>query len=77
LFAKQGVKALLIYFINSSTTSKKQPRKNDVELYQVAIEDFERQQEAHGQQLAAVYNVVKRLIAAPRKPKRKLGFQTE
>lgn len=38
------------------------------------IEALERQQKAHGDQLAAVYPVVKRLIAAPRKTKRTIGF---
>ena len=38
------------------------------------IEDLERQQKEHGEQLAAVYSVVKRLIAAPRKPRRSIGF---
>ena len=38
------------------------------------IEDLERQQKEHGQQLAAVYSVVKRLIAAPRKPRKPIGF---
>ena len=38
------------------------------------IEDLERQQKEHGQQLAAVYSVVKRLIAAPRKTKKTIGF---
>jgi phage regulator Rha-like protein len=38
------------------------------------IEDLERQQKQHGQQLAAVYSAVKRLIAAPRKAKKTIGF---
>ncbi len=39
------------------------------------IEDLERQQKKYGEQLAAVYSVVKRLIAAPREPKRRpIGF---
>jgi phage regulator Rha-like protein len=39
------------------------------------IEDLERQQKEHGRQFAAVYSVVKRLIAAPRKPRRRpIGF---
>jgi hypothetical protein len=38
------------------------------------IEELERQQKEHGQQLAAVYSAVKQLIAAPRKPKRFIGF---
>ena len=41
------------------------------------IEQLERQQQEHGQQIAAVYTMIKRLIAAPRKPKRKIGFQAE
>lgn len=38
------------------------------------IEDIERQQKEHGQQLAVVYSVVKRLIAAPRRTQRRIGF---
>ncbi len=41
------------------------------------IEELERQQQDHGQQLAAVYSMVKRLIAAPRKPTRRIGFPVE
>ena len=37
--------------------------------------DLERQQREHGSQLAAVYTMVKRLIAPPRKRKRPIGFQ--
>ena len=40
------------------------------------IEDVERQQKEHGQQLAAVYSVVRRLIVPPRKRKRPIGFRT-
>lgn len=39
------------------------------------IEDVERQQKEHGQQLAAVYSVVRRLIVPPRKRKRPIGFR--
>jgi hypothetical protein len=38
------------------------------------IEDLERQQKEHGCQLAAVYSVVKRLIATPRRAQRPIGF---
>ncbi|HYK87864.1 MAG TPA: ORF6N domain-containing protein [Acidobacteriota bacterium] len=39
------------------------------------IEDLEVKQVKHGEQLAAVYSVVKRLISTPRKPKRRpIGF---
>jgi hypothetical protein len=41
------------------------------------IEELERQQHEHGQQLAAVYTMIKRLIAAPRRSKRKFGFKAE
>jgi len=40
------------------------------------IEDVERQQKEHGQQLAAVCSVVRRLIVPPRKRKRPIGFRT-
>ena len=36
--------------------------------------DLERQQRAHGQQLAAVYTMVRRLMEPPRKRKRPIGF---
>lgn len=39
------------------------------------IEDVERQQKEHGQQLAAVYSVVRQLIVPPRKRKRPIGFR--
>ncbi len=39
--------------------------------------ELERKQHQHDQQLTAVYSVVKRLIAPPRKPKRKIGFTAE
>jgi hypothetical protein len=39
------------------------------------IEDVERQQKEHGQQLAAVYSVVRRLTVPPRKRKRPIGFR--
>jgi hypothetical protein len=38
------------------------------------IEDLENQQIEHGHQLAAIYTVVKRLIAAPCKSKKSIGF---
>ena len=38
------------------------------------IGDLERQQKEHGQQLAAVYSIVKQLIDAPPKPHRRIGF---
>lgn len=41
------------------------------------IEELERQQQEYGHQLAAIYSVVMRLMAAPRKPKRKFGFRAE
>jgi len=37
------------------------------------IEEIERQQKEHGQQLSAVYSVVRRLIAPPRKRKRPMA----
>jgi phage regulator Rha-like protein len=40
------------------------------------IGDLESQQKEHGQQLSAVYSIVKRLIEAPSKPKRPIGFTT-
>ncbi len=39
------------------------------------IEDLERKQKEHGQQLTAVYSIVKQLIDPPPKPKRKVGFR--
>ena len=39
------------------------------------IEDVERQQKEHGQQLAGVYAVVRRLIVPPRKRKRPIVFR--
>jgi hypothetical protein len=38
------------------------------------VEELERQQKEHGRQLAAVYSVVKQLIAEPRKPRKSIGF---
>lgn len=38
------------------------------------MEALERQQNEHGQQLAAVYDVVKQLINPPAKPHRRIGF---
>ena len=40
------------------------------------LEDVERQQKEHGQQLAGVYAVVRRLMVPPRKRKRTIGFRT-
>jgi hypothetical protein len=39
------------------------------------IEDIERQQKKHSQQLAAVYSIVKQLIEAPLKPPKTIGFR--
>jgi hypothetical protein len=41
------------------------------------MEELERQQKEHGQQLAAVYSIVKRLIDIPAKPHNPIGFRTE
>jgi phage regulator Rha-like protein len=41
------------------------------------MEDVERQQKEHGQQLAAVYSIVKRLIDVPPKPQIPIGFRTD
>lgn len=38
------------------------------------IQDLERTQQEHGIKIDAVYNMVKRLIEAPVKPKRRIGF---
>lgn len=38
------------------------------------IEDFDRKQKEHGEQLVAVYSIVKQLIDPPAKPKRRIGF---
>ena len=38
------------------------------------IEDLDRKQKEHGQQLGAVYSIVKQLISPPAKPKRRIGF---
>ena len=38
------------------------------------IEDLDRQQKEHGEQLGAVYSIVKQLIGPPTKPKRRFGF---
>jgi phage regulator Rha-like protein len=38
------------------------------------IEDLQRQQKEHGDKLGAVYSIVKNLIEAPTKPKRRIGF---
>ena len=39
--------------------------------------DLERQQRSHGQQLAAVYTMVRRLMEPERKRKRTIGFRIE
>ncbi len=39
------------------------------------MQELERQQRDHGQQLAAVYTIVKRLMDPPRKRKRTIGFK--
>lgn len=41
------------------------------------MEELERQQRDHGQQLAAVYTIVKRLMDPPRKRKRTIGFKVD
>ena len=38
------------------------------------IEDLQRKQKQHGEQLGAVYSIVKSLIDAPALPKRRIGF---
>lgn len=38
------------------------------------IEEIERKQKEHGDQLSSVYSVVKRLINPPEGPKKKIGF---
>lgn len=38
------------------------------------IEDLDRKQKEHGEQLGAVYSIVKQLISPPMKPKRRIGF---
>jgi len=38
------------------------------------IEDLDRKQKEHGEQLGAVYSIVKQLISPPVKPKRRIGF---
>lgn len=38
------------------------------------MEELERKQTEHGQQLSAVYSVVKQLIDPPPKPKSRFGF---
>ena len=40
------------------------------------IEDLDRKQKEHGEQLGAVYSIVKQLISPPVKPKRRIGFAT-
>ena len=39
------------------------------------IEQLERHQKEHGQQLAAIYSIVKRLIEIPSKPRKPIGFR--
>jgi phage regulator Rha-like protein len=41
------------------------------------MEELERTQKGHGAKIDAVYEVVKRLIAAPSKPHRSIGFKTD
>ncbi len=41
------------------------------------MEDMERRQKQHGARIDAVYEVVKRLIAAPARPQRPIGFRTD
>ena len=41
------------------------------------MEDLERQQKDHGAKINAVYEIIKRLIAAPSKPQRTIGFRTD
>lgn len=41
------------------------------------IDELEREQKAQGSKIDAVYTVVKRMIDAPQKPKRPIGFKTD
>jgi hypothetical protein len=41
------------------------------------VEEIERQQKEHGNQLAAVYSIVKRLIEIPPKSLKTIGFRTD
>ncbi|MEK7645047.1 MAG: ORF6N domain-containing protein [Patescibacteria group bacterium] len=41
------------------------------------IEEIERKQKEHGDQLSSVYSVVKRLINPPEGPKKKIGFEVD
>jgi hypothetical protein len=41
------------------------------------MQELERQQRNHGQQLAAVYTIVKRLVEPARKRKRTIGFRID
>ncbi len=41
------------------------------------MEELERQQIEHGRQLTAVYSIVKKLIDAPVRPQKPIGFRTE
>jgi phage regulator Rha-like protein len=41
------------------------------------MKELERKQKEHGQQLAAVYSIVKRLIHVPPKPQNPIGFRTD
>jgi len=46
------------------------------ELAQKVV-DLERTQQEHGIKIGSVYNMVKRLIETPTKPKRRIGFVRE
>lgn len=41
------------------------------------MEELEGWQKVHGARINAVYEIVKRLIAAPSKPQRTIGFRTD
>lgn len=41
------------------------------------MDELEKEQKEHGQQIAVIYSVVKKLISEPKKPKRKIGFDSE
>lgn len=41
------------------------------------INEIERKQKEHGDQLSAVYSVVKHLMSPPERPKKKIGFTSE
>ncbi len=38
------------------------------------VEELQRQQKQHGEQLASVYSIVKSLVEAPASPKKRIGF---